>query len=117
MSLNLRFVLVAVSIATCIWILLCIRKSQMKIEDSVFWILLSFLLIGISIFPQIVEWGSKITGLRSPVNFVFLAMIFVLIVKLFRMSIKVSHIENKLQIFAQTYALNKISEAEENKKQ
>lgn len=113
MSLTLRFVLFAVSVATCIWILLCVRKSRAKIEDSVFWILFSFFLVFISIFPQVVEWGTKITGVQAPVNFVFLSMIFVLVIKLFRISIKVSHLENKLQTFAQIYALQRLSETEE----
>lgn len=115
MSLTLRFVLFTISAATCIWILLCIRKSRAKIEDSVFWILFSFFLVFISVFPQVVEWGTQITGVQTPVNFLFLSIIFVLIVKLFRISIKVSHIENKLQAFAQTYALHRLSDAEEER--
>lgn len=110
MSLTLRVILLVTSIMTCIWILLCIRKSRAKIEDAVFWILFACLLVCISVFPQIIELGTKITGVQAPVNFVFLAIIFVLIVKLFRISIRISRIESKLQTFAQTYALYRASD-------
>ena len=72
----------------CVWILQQIRKAKVKIEDAVFWILFSGVLIFISICPKVVEIGTKITGVQAPVNFVFLAIIFILILKIFRMTIR-----------------------------
>ena len=65
-----------------------------------------------SIFPRLVEWGTKLTGVQSPVNFVFLSILFILIIKLFRMTIKISQIENKFQSFVQAYALNEYEQPE-----
>ena len=107
MTLVLRLVLILASVLNCAWILSKIRKSQMKIEDSVFWILFSFLLVAMGFFPQIVEWGARLSGVQSPVNFVFLSIIFILILKMFRISMKISHVENKLQTFVQTYAIHR----------
>lgn len=42
----------------------------------------------------------------------FLAIIFVLIVKLFRLSIKISQLESKMQTFVQTYAIDKFKSKE-----
>lgn len=112
MTLTLRILLCIMSVLTCSWIIQRIRKAQAKIEDSVFWILFAGLLIIMSIFPQLVVWGSKMTGVQAPVNFVFLSILFILIVKLFRMSVKISQIESKLQTFVQIYAINKIEEKE-----
>lgn len=105
MSVTLRIILVLVSLLTCIWIVRKIRKSQAKIEDSVFWLAFSSLLILISIFPQIVEFGARLAGVASPVNFLFLSIIFVLLAKVFLLSIRLSQLESKLQRFVQTYAL------------
>ncbi len=107
MTITLRIILWIASVLNCAWIIQCIRKAQTRIEDSVFWILFSGLLIGMSLFPQVIEWGASITGMQSAVNFVFLSIIFVLMAKLFRISIKMSQLENKLQTFAQTYAIEK----------
>lgn len=105
MSITLRIALFLVSLLTCGWVLWHIRKSRVKIEDSVFWLLFSAFLLIISIFPQIVSWGAKITGVMSPSNFIFLAVIFILIVKVFRMSIRISQLESKLQRLAQAIAI------------
>lgn len=107
MTITLRILLIFSSALNCLWIIRRIRKSQAKIEDSVFWVLFSGLLVCISIFPQIIKWGASVTGVQTPVNFVFLVIIFVLILKIFRLSIKVSQLESKLQTFVQTYAIDK----------
>ena len=106
MSIMLRVILIIASVINCVWILQQIRRAKVKIEDSVFWLLFSGVLIFISVFPKVVEWGTKITGVQSPVNFVFLAIIFILILKIFRMTVRISQLENKIQTFAQRYALN-----------
>jgi len=105
MSTTLRIALILVSFFTCGWVLHNIRKSRFKIEDSVFWLLFSAFLLVISIFPQIVCWAARISGVMSASNLVFLAVIFILIVKLFQMSVRISQLESKLQSLAQTIAL------------
>lgn len=104
MSITLRILLIVISILTCAWMLHQIKKARVKIEDSVFWILFSGFLSIIGIFPGIAEWGASIVGVFSTVNFVFLSVLFILIVKLFRQTIKVSQLENKIQTLAQRYA-------------
>lgn len=105
MSVTLRVILLVVSFLTCLWIIQRIRKSQVKIEDSVFWILFSFVLVGMSLFPDVVMLGAAVAGVQSASNFVFLAIIFILLLKVFRMSVRISQLESKLQTFAQTFAI------------
>ncbi len=89
-----------------------IRKAQVKIEDSVFWFLFSIFLVFIGIFPSVVDWGAHLIGVQSSVNFIFLSIIFILILKLFRMSIRISQLESKLQTFVEIYALKHINPKE-----
>jgi len=105
MTITLRICLVAVSLLTAAWIVREIKKAKIKIEDTVFWIGFSILLILLSVFPGIVVWGSTITGVQSPANFIFLVIIFVLLVKLFRMTVRISQLEHKLQTLTQTVAI------------
>lgn len=107
MTATLRIVLVVLSIATGAWIVSYIRKAKLKIEDSVFWLFFALFLIIISIFPEIIDFGARIMGIQSSQNFLFLAIIFILIVKIFRMSIKMSQLESKLQTLAQNVALDR----------
>lgn len=106
MSIILRSVLIVASVLNCLWVLIQIRKVRIRVADSVFWILFSALLLFISLFPQVPEWGARVLGVQSPVNFIFLAIIFILLLKLFRMTIKVSQLESKLVHLAQTYAID-----------
>lgn len=104
-SIGLRIVLIAISFATFFYLLTRVRKSQIKIEDSIFWIIMPIVLVIISIFPGITEWAAKLIGIIAPVNFVFLSIIFILIIKVFSLSIRLSQTENKLQTLIQKIAI------------
>ena len=114
MTTTLRVILVFASLLCFAWVVLNIRKSKVRIEDSVFWICFSIILVGISIFPKIIDWGARVTGIQSSQNFLFLIVLFILIVKLFRMTLRLSLMDSKLQYLVQTIA---IAELEEQNKQ
>ena len=97
MPVMLRSVLVIASVLTTLLIMRKIRKGKMMIEDSLFWIGFSFMLILFSIFPQIVFKMSDLVGTQSASNFIFLFIIFVLIVRMFQMSMKISQMEAKFK--------------------
>lgn len=105
MTITLRIVLIVVCGLTCWYTLRKIRKSQMRIEDSLFFIILSFGLAGISIFPQIAEFFSEFLGIFSPANFVFLTVIFLLMMKVFTLTLRYSQLEEKLKRFVQRFAI------------
>lgn len=105
MSILLRVILILVSMLTMFFMLRKIRHAKVQIEDTIFWIVFSALLIIISIFPQIADFCTRLLGIYSTVNFIFLFIIFVLIVKLFLMTIKISQLENKIKELVQNYAI------------
>lgn len=84
-----------------------IRKSKVRIEDSVFWICFSLVLVVISVFPGIIDFGARLAGIQSSQNFLFLVIIFILTVKLFRMTVRVSQLDSKLQGLAQSAAIDR----------
>ena len=105
MSIMLRIVLLIVSILTMVYIISRIRKSKMKIETSLFWIFFSLLCV---IFPNIAGFFSKVIGINSQVNFLFLFFIFLLLIKEFSMSIKISRLEHSLNELAQKTAIDAV---------
>lgn len=107
MTLTLRIVLVVCSLLTCAYAIRRIRASGVDISDTVFWILFSFYLLLISIFPGIMSFFSKLLGVLSPVNMVFLSVIALLGYKCFTLSIKVSALEIKLKTLAVDMSLEK----------
>lgn len=110
MTIYLRIMLIVFSLLTSYYLLKKIRKSQLQIEDSLFWIAFSFSIALLSIIPAIAIKMSEIIGIESPANFVFLVIIFILLIKVFRLSIKISQLEHNVRILAQEIAIYESNE-------
>lgn len=105
MTIQFRCLLVVVSVLMFLYLMRKIKKAQMKIEDSTYWILLSVVFLLLSIFPGIAVFAAKWLGIESPANLVFLIIIFLLLIKLFLNSVKMSEMEYKLRSFIQEVAI------------
>lgn len=105
MTWTLRVILILVSLLVSIYVVIKIQKSQIKIEDSLYWIFFSALLLMFSFFPKMAYTLSDWLGIETPVNFVFLLIIFLLVLKVFSLSIKNSILEYKVSILAEEGAI------------
>ena len=105
MSIAIRIALIVCSLALFVFVMLSIRKSKLRIEDSLFWFLLSAVVIVMAIFPGLVSECSRLFQFQAPVNFVFLAFIAILLVNSFKMSIRISQLETKLAELTQQLAI------------
>jgi hypothetical protein len=120
MSTILRVLLLIASLVTAVWILRKIRKNRVKQEDALFWFCFAFMLAIFGIFPGLSFIMSRVLGIQSPANFIFLAIIALLMEKLFSLSIQVSALENKVEIMAAELAIrckNMEDGIEKNKEQ
>lgn len=111
-----RILLIVVSLLTTYYILKRIRQSKLQIEYAIFWILFSGVLIIFSLFPWLVSLFTRMIGMQLPVNFIFLLFIFVLMVKMFFMTIELSTLENKVKDLTQELALEEKERRDEQKK-
>ena len=105
MSIGIRTILICISFLTMGYMIRKIRQSELEIEYSLFWIAFSLLLIFMSIFPYTVYWLTDIIGLQSPINLVYLGIIFILLIKNFSTTLQISKIENRLKTLVQEIAL------------
>ncbi len=101
----MRILLIVGAVATIVYMLLRIRKTKLQIADTIFWMVLALLLAVISIFPQIAYWASQWLGFEAPINFMYVAIIFVLIIRLFANNLRLSRTDAKVQQLAQRLAL------------
>lgn len=106
MTTVLRAVLIIVSILVFFVMMKKIRQAKVKIEDSMFWVLFAFLLVVFSIFPGAADWLSNLVGTMSTANFIFMLMIFLLLIKNFAMSLRISQLETKVKELVQRIALD-----------
>ena len=113
MSDTLKGLLIIASVLTVGWILRKIRKNKVKMEDAIFWIFFAAILLLLAIFPEISYELCRIFGIMSPSNLVFLVIIFLLVEKIFTLSIIVSQLEDKIGVLSAEVALR--SKAENKK--
>lgn len=105
-SLWFRVLLILGSVATIVFFLMRIRKAKIQIEDSLFWFIFPLCLLVLSIFPELAFWAAKRMGFQSPINVVYLLIIFLLIIKQFFMTMQISQLSSKVDSLAQKIALN-----------
>ncbi len=115
MSWIFRGLLILVSFFVVVFVLKKIRKTQLHIDDAIYWIVFAVLLLVLSIFPDIAIWVSELLDIESPANFVFLFIIFVILIKLFHLAIDLSVQKQRLNRLVQKLALNEKDARDEKK--
>lgn len=110
MSTTLRALLIFASVLTVIWILRQIRKFKVKMEDAIFWMFFAAVLLILAIIPELSFKLSELLGFMAPINLVFIVIIFLLVEKIFTLSIIVSQLEEKIGILSAEVALRSKAE-------
>lgn len=105
MTTTLRVALILVSFGTFFLMIRKIRQARIQIESALFWIFLSMLLVIYSLFPPVADFCAKVLGIYATTNFLFLFAIFILIVKVFYMTIHISQLETRVKDLVQKVAL------------
>ena len=106
MSIILRILLILASLLASISVIRKIRKAKLQIDDEVFWVLSSIIILLVAIFPNIIYILADITGVQSPANLLYLLVIAILLMKIFNMSIKISILEDKIKKIVQKISLD-----------
>lgn len=113
MSLTLRVLLLFAAVLTAYWILHKIHKMKVKMEDAIFWVVFAIVLLILGVFPEVSYILTDLLGIMSPANLIFLVVIFLLMEKIFTLSIIVSQLEDKVSTLSAEIALRSHSNQEE----
>ncbi|MBQ4529132.1 MAG: DUF2304 domain-containing protein [Lachnospiraceae bacterium] len=113
MGFILRIILIIASLITTLYILRRIRHAKLQIEYAIFWLIFAGMLSIISIFPNLMIRLTRAVGMQSPINCVFLLVIFTLMIKLFMQTIEHSQLEDKLKQLTQRLAIEEKLREEE----
>ena len=102
----IRLLLVLGSFLTLLFVLRRVRQAKVQIEDSIFWLFFSVFLLLLSLFPEFTTLVAKRFGFVSEINVVYLSIIFLLLTKLFFLSMRVSRLDSTLRELTQRVALD-----------
>ena len=106
MTVIFRVILVIVSILTMSFMMRKIRQAKVQIEAALFWVIMALILVVFSLFPAVADACAHLLGIYSTPNFLFLFMIFLLIVKVFGMTLQMSQMESRQKELVQRIALD-----------
>ena len=115
MSTVFQAVLICAVLVYLVVLLLLMKKQKFNLRYALVWLLAALVMLIVAIFPQIVVGLSKLLGIQSTVNTVFLLEgLFVLLILLSLTSI-VSVQTNQIRRLTQTQALleKRVRELEE----
>lgn len=59
----------------------------------------------LALFPGIVELAANFIGIQSPVNLLYLIVLFVVLTKLFSLTIRISKADEKIKELTQTIGI------------
>ena len=86
-------------------IVVLLKKQKLNLRYALTWLLMAFVMLLVAVFPQIITAISRLLGVASDVNTVFVLQgLFVLLILLSLTSI-VSKQTNRIRKLAQTQAL------------
>ena len=105
MSILLRSVLLIAAAFSIGWIMHRIRRSKVRLEDTLFWIGTGAILGVLGLFPEISYHMARLFGFQSASNFIFFIMICLLFEKILTLSIIHSHMEDKYVLMVAEMAL------------
>ena len=100
-----RIILIIVSLLTMSFMRRKIRQAKVQIEAAMFWVIVALILVVFSLCPAVADACARLLGIYSTPNFLFLFMIFLLMVKVFSMTLQVSQLESKQKELVQKIAL------------
>lgn len=116
MSLKLRLILIVASILYAYRTLKKIRDNQLRIEFVVFWVLFSFVIILMGVFPELFYAISAWLGFDAPISMVYLIIIFLLIQKTFQLTLNISKLTVIVNELTQKIALKEKNESDQERK-
>ena len=115
MSDAIRIALLIGAVLSSVYVFRGVKKSKLKAQETFFWLFLSFVFILLSIFPGIADWFAGTLKVASPINLVFLIVIFLLIIKVFTMDRKIAKTEHQLVELTQRIAIDRLNEEQKKK--
>mgnify|MGYP001000461032 FL=1 len=105
MTLVLRILLLIGALFAMGIVINSVRKSKIRISDSVYWVVSAGILVLFALIPQLAYFFSGIFGFISPANFVLLLVIVMILIRLFHQSCAISKLTYKVEQLSAELAL------------
>ena len=82
-----------------------LRRHQLREKYAVFWVVVAVAAIAVAVFPQVLFWAAKVTGVEVPTNLLFFVASFLLLVISVQHSYELGRLEERTRTLAEELAL------------
>lgn len=111
MSVTLRVTLIVGSLLFVVLVFSTVNRKKLQMSDSLLWLLMSLLLILVAFFPQLCVWASRLVGIETPSNFIYLIGLAALFVLVFHLTVQHSRLQAQTRRLIQLISIeNYLSE-------
>lgn len=104
MVANLFFLILTIILV--VMVLVQVRNQKMKEKYAALWLIISFIIIILVIFPKLLDWLAEAVGIETPVNLLFLLAIIMLIGVALHLTQALSKMGEDTRILAEKAAIN-----------
>ena len=115
MSVTFRLLLILAAAWAFYFVIKEIRKAKLQISDSLSWFFFTLIFIILALCPGIASFFSDMLGIQSPVNLVYLMIIGILILRTFKLTLRISQQDAKIRELAQRIAIDETDHIDEEK--
>ena len=105
MTLVLRILLLIGALFAMGIVINSVRKSKIRISDSVYWVVSAGILVLFALIPQLAYFFAGLFGCMSPANFVLLLVIVMMLIRIFHQSCAISKLTFKVEQLSAELAL------------
>lgn len=105
MSTILRMELLLLALIFLFVAFQAVSKKKMQLKYSLLWLLVALCMVIAACFPDLIQWLTKLAGIETPSNFIYLLGIVVLLILSFSLSMIVSRQSDQIKRLAQYTAI------------
>ena len=107
MTTTLRIALLVGILFYVLFILVLLKKKSLELKYSLLWLITALVLLVLDIFPQIVMSVSKLLGVSTASNFIYLVVMFFMLLLLVSLTSIVSQQKRQIRTLIQTVSILK----------
>lgn len=114
MTVTLRIALLIGVLFYMAFIVIMLKKRSLDLKYSLIWFISGIILLILDIFPQIVNALSKLLGIQTASNFIYLAVMFFILILLITLTSIVSKQKKEIRTLIQKLSIleSKVEKAE-----
>ena len=105
MSASVFFLILAILV--CTFVIIQVRHQRMKERYAALWLIVGVIMIVLALFPKLLDALSRLVGIETPVNLLFLLAIIMLMGISLHLTLAISKITDDMRTLAEEVAIMK----------